>query len=160
MTKNIKFEFETNTKFKIYLFFAVFIPFYYDADINIVFKLLIYFIPPYILTKFVDNNKMIIYDNTISYYKYSRSFERKFEIDFSDIEKVYVTRIEMSYKISPSLTIYSKSLKRKFRVQIYREIDQSLCEHFIDNKITVETNNNSLRNHISHYLLGHRPKNT
>jgi hypothetical protein len=155
---NIKYEFETNNRFLAYLFPAIFLPIYYDAEMNIVFKVLIYIIPAWLLNTF-DYNKMIIYNDNIFYTKYTRPFTKTYNIPFSDIEKVYVTRMEMSIHNTPTLIITSKSLKKKLKVQIYRGIDESLCEYFIDNNIKVESNSSSLRNHISHYMLGHKTKN-
>ena len=158
MTKNIKFQFETNNWFLAYGISFIFLPFYYEADINIFFKILIYFVPPFILSKFVDNNRMEIYEDSISYYKYAKRFEKRFEINFLDIEKVIVTR-PITYRFSPTLTVFQKSKNKKFMVQIHRGIDEKLCEFFLDNKIKVDTNNSELRNHMWHYSLGHKAKN-
>ena len=151
---DIKYEFETNDRFLIFLFPAIFLPIYYDSEINIVFKVLIYMTPAWLMNTF-SYNKMVIYNGNIFYTKYNRPFTQTYNIAFSDIEKVYIA--EMG-KYSPALIITSKSLKKKFKVQIYRGINESISEYFLDNKIKVETNNSSLRNHISHYLLGHKPK--
>ena len=151
---NIKYEFETSNRFISFLIPAILLPLYYDADINIVFKALIYIIPAWLIITF-DYNKMVIYSDSIFYKKYTRPFTKTYDLPFADIEKVYVAKMG---KYPPALVITSKSLKNKCKVNIYRGIEENICEYFIDNKIKVETNDNPLRNHISHYLLGHRPK--
>jgi len=136
---------------------AILLPLYYDANINIVFKILIYLVPALLLI-IIDSNKMSIYDDSIHYTKFTSPFEKTFDLPMNDVEKVFINYVTLSYSVGPTLTIYSKSLKKKFRVEIFRGIERDLCRFFIDKKIKVETNNNELNNFAFHYINDKRKK--
>lgn len=152
----IKYKFESNVTFTALVVSAIFLPLYYNTDINIIFKILIYIIPAWLLIT-IDTNSMVVYDNSISYTKYASPFTKHYNIPLSDIEQVFVSRITMSSR-QPNLVIYSKSLQKNFRATIPRGIDEDLCIFFVDNKINVETNNNELDNFILHHINNKRRK--
>lgn len=154
---DIKYRFETSHKFMAIILPAIFLPFYYDANINIVFKILIYLAPALFLI-IIDSNKMNIYDDTIHYTKFTSPFEKTFDLPMTDVEKVFISCVTLSYSASPTLTVYSKSLKKKFRVEIFRGAEQELCEFFIDKKVKVETNNNELDKLVLHSINDKKKK--
>ncbi|MBP8033148.1 MAG: hypothetical protein KAZ71_01055 [Bacteroidia bacterium] len=154
MEKEIKYEFESNDLFMIILFPAVILPFYYNLEMNFIFKILIYLAQVYLLYCF-DYNKMVIYNDYILHTKYIRPFSKTYKIEFSDVEKVFINR---SFKYSDTLVVKSKTIRKRFIVSIYRGIFMDLSLFFIAKKIKLETNDSKLRNDLSHYLLRHKQK--